>query len=117
MGQQAAAHDEALNLHKSYASRGVRGSVMRLSPMVHGRGDHGFVPMLLGLAREKGVAAFIGAGANPWTSVPRTDAARLFRLALGQAPGGPRLPALSEERLAFPATTAERRDGTACDSP
>src|SRR3546814_5700974 len=83
------------------ATRGVRGSVMRLSPMVHGRGDHGFVPMLIGLAREKGVAAFIGDGANRWPAVDRTDAARLFRLALEQAPAGTRLHAVAEEGIAF----------------
>jgi nucleoside-diphosphate-sugar epimerase len=52
------------------ASRGVRASVLRLPPSVHGNGDHGFVPHLISIAREKGVSAFIG------------DAAHLYRLIL-----------------------------------
>jgi nucleoside-diphosphate-sugar epimerase len=81
----------------SFADRGVRSSVVRLSPTVHGEGDNGFMAVLVGIARDKGVSAYIGDGSNRWPAVHRTDAAHLYRLALENAPAGSVLHAVADE--------------------
>lgn len=84
------------------AALGIRASVIRLSPSVHGEGDlHGFVPILVNIAREKGVAAYTGEGLNRWNAVNRLDAAHLYRLALENAGVGTRFHGVSEEAIAF----------------
>jgi nucleoside-diphosphate-sugar epimerase len=85
----------------SFASRGVRSSIMRLAPTVHGDGDTGFVATLVEIARNTGVSGYIGDGLNRWPAVHRFDAARLFRLALENAPAGSTLHAIADEGVSI----------------
>jgi len=83
-------------------ARGVRSSAVRLPPTVHDEGDkRGLIPRLIGVARAKRVSAFVGDGSNRWPAAHRSDAARLFRLAVEAAPAGSRLHGAGEEGVRF----------------
>ena len=85
----------------AFAEKGVRAIVVRLAPTVHGPKDHGFIPMLIATAREKGVSAYVDDGTNRWPAVHRRDAAVLFRLALQKARAGSVLHGVAEPGVAF----------------
>jgi nucleoside-diphosphate-sugar epimerase len=87
------------NLALDHADRGVRPVAIRFAPTVHGMHDHGFTAQLTRIAREHGVAGYIGDGSTRWAAVHRSDAARLVRLALDHAPAGTRVHAVAEEGL------------------
>jgi nucleoside-diphosphate-sugar epimerase len=92
-------HPRAAHADLVLRTDGVRGSVVRLSPTVHGAGDHGFVAALVGVARERGHSGYAGDGSGRWNAVHRSDAARVFRLAIESAPAGSVLHAVGEEAV------------------
>jgi nucleoside-diphosphate-sugar epimerase len=86
---------------QALSAQGLRTSAIRLPPIVHGDGDHGFAPQLIEIARKKKASAYVGGGMNRWPSVHRDDAARLFRLALEKGPAGGTYHGVAEEGIPF----------------
>ncbi|MBJ7609307.1 MAG: SDR family oxidoreductase [Candidatus Dormibacteraeota bacterium] len=93
------ASDRMANAHytAALASRGVRSCVVRLPPTCHSDGDNGFMSILVGVARDKGVSGYVGDGSARWPATHRLDVARAFRLAVEKAPAGSTLHAVGEE--------------------
>lgn len=84
------------------ADRGVRSSIVRIPPIMHSTTENaGFLPLLIGLAKEKGVVGYPGDGTNLWSAVHVRDVASLFRLALEKSPAGRHWHAVADEGIPF----------------
>jgi nucleoside-diphosphate-sugar epimerase len=100
------------NLSLAFAKRGVRTSIVRLAPTVHSSLDHhGFIPMLVAVARKNGFSAYVGDGSARWPAVHTLDAARLYRLALEAVPAGSRVHAVADEGVPFRSIAEEMGRG------
>ncbi len=82
------------------AERGIRSSIVRLPPTVHGDGDHGFIATLIQIARDRGAAGYIDDGSSRWPAAHVLDAAPMFRLAIENAPAGTTLHCTGDEGVA-----------------
>jgi nucleoside-diphosphate-sugar epimerase len=84
------------------AAKGVRSSVVRIPPIMHSATDNaGFLPLLIELAKEKGIVGYPGDGANLWPAVHARDLASLFRLALETGQAGRTWHAVGDEGIPF----------------
>jgi nucleoside-diphosphate-sugar epimerase len=91
---------DAENAVIGFAERGVRSSVVRVSPITHSTLDrHGFARVLIAIAKQTGVAGYPGDGANRWPAVHTLDVGHLYRLALESAPAGTRWHAVGDEGI------------------
>ena len=94
-----AASEEAANAIRE--EMGVNSYILRLPPTTHGAGDHGFIPMVIGMDKEKGQSAYIGEGQNRWPAVHRLDAASMYRMIIEQQPEQKVYHAVAEEGIPF----------------
>lgn len=83
------------------SAAGSRACAVRLPPIVHGDGDHGFLPRLIGIATTNKVWGYAGDGSNRWPSAHRYDAARLFVTALEKGQTGARYHGVADEGVPF----------------
>jgi nucleoside-diphosphate-sugar epimerase len=72
---------------RAVAAKGVHVAIVRL-PQVHDTRKQGLVTMLIQIARDKGVSAYVGNGAARWAAAPLKDVARLYRLAVEKTGSG-----------------------------
>ncbi|HWA93340.1 MAG TPA: SDR family oxidoreductase [Terracidiphilus sp.] len=83
------------------AEKGLHVAIVRL-PQVHDTRKQGLVTMLIQIAREKGVSAYVGDGAVRWAAAPLKDVAHLYRLAVEKTgPGVTTYHAVQEEGVSF----------------
>ncbi len=87
------------NLALEFVDKGVKTIIARFAPTVHGIGDHGFVAVIAAVARQRGVSAYVGEGANAWSAVHVSDAARAVRLGLENAEAGTIMHVVAEEAV------------------
>lgn len=92
-----AASEEAALIAKS---KGVNAYIVRL-PIVHGKDDHGFTPIVIGMDKENGQSGYIGDGLNRWPAVHRKDAASLYRLIVEKQPEQAVFHPVAEEGVPF----------------
>ncbi|MGF6124845.1 nucleoside-diphosphate-sugar epimerase [Pseudomonas frederiksbergensis] len=83
------------------AEQGVRSSIVRIPTIAHSTTDVAFLPLLIGLAKEKGVIGYPGEGANVWPAVHARDLAILFRLALEKGEAGKYWHGVESEGIRF----------------
>lgn len=107
----------------SFASKGVRVSILHIPPVNYGKGDEGFVPMMIDAARKNMKSIYMGDGLNRWPATHVQDTAKAYRLALEKAPAGSTLHGVAEqgvplkeiaeaigERLSVPVESKEWED-------
>lgn len=92
---------------EALASMGVRATMVRLPPSVHGPGDGGLLPEIIKLSRKNKKSVYVGDGNNRWPAVHVHDAAKLFRLALEEGVAGSRYHAVADKGVPF-RTIAEK---------
>ncbi|WP_417365143.1 SDR family oxidoreductase [Flavobacterium beibuense] len=93
---RAASEEAALEAR----SKGVNAYIVRL-PIVHGKDDHGFIPIVIGMDKENEQSGYIGDGLNRWPGVHRKDAASLYRLILEKQPEQAVFHPVAEEGIHF----------------
>jgi len=107
-GDGQPATEQVLNLHhpnprvgseaqaQALVEAGIDVRVIRL-PQVHDTVRQGLITPFIAIAREQGVAAYLGEGTNRWAAAHVVDVARLYRLALERGHKGARYHAVAED--------------------